>query len=251
MPRFLQTVACIAIFAPLSLAAQCYGTNCPERRIVVVTGTGTAFADADGATLHLGYKVFGANANEAYANASAASNAIMSALLHQGVPKSVIESSSQLLTHTPVYELNQRPVSNEERAKMSFEVVQTWNVRIKPDRAAEMLDGAIKAGANESGFIEWTVADRTRLQAEAAAMAVANARHVAETMMKDSGAKLGRIVSAVENQQWGGGYGSGMPIGGPMGGIFDRLQNTPVAALALSSRRVEVISTISATFAIE
>ncbi|ADV81718.1 SIMPL domain-containing protein [Terriglobus saanensis] len=240
-------------FSAPAVLGQCPGT-CPERHILSIQATGTAVADADNAVVHVGYKVFGKDAQSAYSTASQVSTAIMEALLRLGLTKSAIESSSQLIAHTPTWELQQRPLSNEERQNMQFAVVQAWTVQVKPDGAADALHTAIEAGANESGWIEWKVADSASLQAKASAQALANARTIAEATMKSSNIHLGHLISITENQNgyaMGALAGSSFGNGGPINGVFDRLQNTPVSALAISSRRVEYTVSSYVTFALE
>jgi len=213
-------------------------------------------ADADEAVVHVGYKVFGKDAHGAYSLASQVSTAIMEALLRQGLTKSAIESSSQLIAHTPIWELQQRPLSNEERQQMQFAVVQAWTVHVKPDGAADALHTAIEAGANESGWIEWKVADATGLRAKASALALVNARTVAESTMKNSNVHLGHLISVTENQSGfamgavSGVAGMGFSNGG-LNSVFDSMQNMPVSALAISSQKVQVTVSSYVTFALE
>jgi uncharacterized protein YggE len=87
-----------------------------------VTGTGTATADADLAIVRVGYKLYGPDAKSAYGTASDTSNAIMQALTTSGVPKSAIESSSQILQHTQPYDFQQLPMDSEERHRWQFTV---------------------------------------------------------------------------------------------------------------------------------
>src|ERR1700759_3341153 len=85
-----------------SSLAQC--NTCPDKRTISVTGSGRVTADADLAIVRVGYKIYGSDAKAVYATATETSNAIMTALTHSGVPMSAIESTSQVLQHTPQYE---------------------------------------------------------------------------------------------------------------------------------------------------
>ncbi len=239
----LVAVACLTTIA----WGQC-SQNCPERRTISVSGSDTATADADIARIHVGYRVFGEDAKLAYANGSATSNAIMQALTAAGIQKTAIESSSQVLQRPQPYEL--QSLSVEERLRRQFMVLQGWFVRAKPDEAAKVLDAAIQAGANESGWIEWLVQDETSLKAEASSRALVNAQKIAEQMAQKMNVHLGHLVSANENQQTQtyGGYGA-------TGSIMAAIGNGPgmnsTLPLAINSRRVEIKSTVFAVFAIE
>ncbi len=230
--------------------AQC-NQNCPERRTITVTATGTATADADLAIVRVGYKLYGPDAKSAYATASGTSNTIMQALTGSGVPKSAIESSSQVLQHTLPYELAQIPMGSEDRARRQFTVAQSWTIRVKPDEASKALNTAINAGANESGWIEWVVENPSALEAQASAKAFANARLIAEQTVQNSDVHLGHLVSATENQAPMMNRPINGAIGGIMGGIGmgQGMGSTP--PLAINSRRVEYDISMYVVFAVE
>lgn len=241
--RFALPLLTILLSSTIVIA-QC-NQNCPERRTMSVVGTGTVTADANLAVARVGYKLYGPDAKSVYATASDTSNAIMQALTASGVPKSAIESSSQILQRTQVYEIQQFPMDSEERHRRQFTVTQSWTIRIKPDEAAKTLHTAITAGANESGWIEWAVEDPTALEAQASAKALANARTIAEQMVERAGVHLGHIVSVNENASpinVMGGIGNGLAMASPTNGT---------QPLAINSRRVEYTVSVYTIFAIE
>jgi uncharacterized protein YggE len=240
----LFTVVLTTATSPAVLSAQC-NQNCPEKRVISVTGTGHVTADADLALVHVGYKFYGPDAKTAYSTAIDASNAIMKALTASGVAKNSIESTSQVLQHTPAYELGQLP-NSADRVQREFTVTQSWVIRVKPGDAAGALNTAINAGANESGWIQWIVVSPGSLQAKAAALAVADARTTAEAVAQKSGVRLGHVVSVSENQGAPAAYAGPVALNGPVDALqFGNQQ------LAISSRRVEFIVSVFAEFAIE
>lgn len=229
--------------------AQC-NDNCPQRRTISVNGAAFITADADLAIVRVGYKLYGPDAKTVYASATEASNAIMQALTASGVPKSAIESTSQVLQHTPTYELQQLPLDSPVRTLREFTAVQSWAIRVKPDEAAGVLNTAIHAGANESGWIQWIVEHPESLQAEAAAQAEANARSTGERIAQTSGVRLGQLVSVTESQgpvEADSFHGLGVisslgeASGGPMGN----------QQLQIDSRRVEFQAMVYAVYSIE
>jgi hypothetical protein len=212
-------------------------------------------ADADLAVVRVGYKLFGSDAKSAYDHATEVSNAIMNALTTSGIPKTAIESTSQVLQHTQVYDLQQYPMGSEDREHRQFTVTQSWTIRVKPDQAGAALNTAVGAGANESGWIQWVVEDPSALEAKASSDALANARKIAEEMAKDAGVHLGRLVSVSENQRptvFNGPVGAG----GGLVGMGDAVMMAGVAPganqqFAINSRRVEFRTSVLAMFAIE
>jgi len=250
MNRSLPLAAFSIVFFCLPLTAQVpCNQNCPERRTVSVNASATATAEADLAIVHVGYKLYGADAKAAYASASVTSNAIMQALTGAGVAKAAIESSSQALQHTQPYELQQIPLGSEDRFKRQFTVIQSWTIRVKPDAAAKTLNTAIDAGANESGWIQWVIEDESSLTANASARALANARIVAESMVQKSDAHLGHLVSVSENE---GQRPFNASQGGVMGGFaMGAGQSVRTQPLAINSRRIELRITVYAVYSLE
>lgn len=249
-----KALSAVSLLLCVNLSATAFPQcqSCPERRSLSVNASGTVTAMADLAIVRVGYKLYGPDAKSAYSAASATSNAIMQALLASGVPKSAIESSSQVIQHTQPYEIQQFPFNGEERRQRQFTVAQSWMVRVPPDDAAKALNTAIDAGANESGWIEWTVRDPNALQAEAAARALRNAHAAAEQMVHGSDVQLGHLISANENQMprvWNGavdgvaGIAGGMPMGAGTGGATQ--------PLAVNSRHIEYTVSLYAVYAIE
>jgi uncharacterized protein len=250
-------IVLLAVFACLGTAAraQC-NQDCPERRTISVNGSAQVTADADLAIVRVGYKLYAPDAKSAYAGALDTSNAVMAALIGSGVPKSAIESTSQVLQHTQPYELNQYPVDGPAWEHRQFTVTQSWVIRVKPDDAARALNTAIDAGANESGWIQWIVNNPSDLEAQASARAVENAHMIAEQIAGKSNVHLGHLVSVSENQ---GPMSYGGPIAGAMGqlsgtgggmGAYDTV-TVGNQQLAINSRRVVFNMSVYAVFAIE
>ncbi len=234
--------------------AQC-SQNCPERPTICVAGTGQVTADADVAVIHVGFKLFAPDAKSAYDSATETSNAVMQALTGSGIPKTAIESSSQVLQHTQPYDMQPFPMKDEERQHRQFTVMQSWTIRVAPDQASSTLSAAINAGANESGWIQWIVNNPSDLQAQAAAKAVVNARLIAEQIAEKSNVHLGKLVSVSQNQGPVpyGASGTGAGNGYGVGAVFAMAGNMQPGGqqLAINSRHVEFTVTLYAVYAIE
>jgi uncharacterized protein len=228
-----------------ALAAQTIQVDKANRTIAVnVTDSATALADT--AILHLGFTVYAATSDDGYAQASKTSNAIAAALAAAGIARDRLESDQQSLTETPLFELQQLPA--EERAAHRFQLEQTWTIRLSPDQAAKVLNIAVQAGANQSGHIDWSVADENALEAHAAAKAMARGKEIAEAMAKGLGATLGPLLYASNEAP--------APAIRPLHAMAERLTGgggavAPTAPLSINPRRVERSATVYAIFAIE
>lgn len=210
-------------------------------RSIAITATDRVTHQADVATVHIGYELYGPDQPSAYATASQASNAIMDALRSAGVPKETIESEQQSVAPMDNYQLNQLPAN--ERASHAFVAQQSWTVRTAADSASRILDIAVKAGANKSGQIDWSLKDPNAASAEAAGKALQRARAQAEAMASGLNVKLGQLLYASNEVQ-------AEPIR-PMAMDVRLKAAASPPPLAINARQIETSATVYAVFAIE
>lgn len=213
-----------------------------NNRTIAVTTSDTATEVADIATVTVGFEIYAPDAQTAYSQGSQLSNAIMGAVKKAGVPEKDIQSKEQQLTHTEFPEYDKTPP--EDRAKKQFTLSQSWTVRVPAKDAAAVLHVAIEAGGNESGAISWDVADRSTLQAKAAAKALVHARQIASQMAEGLGAKLGALVYASNQTPM-----QRVIMESAMASV--RVPPPAPASLAVVPQNVEETATVYAVFAIE
>jgi uncharacterized protein len=217
-----------------------------DNRTIAVTTSADATADADTVTVQIGYLVYGADQDSAYALGSKTSNAIAAALKAAGVPADAIQSESQSIS--PVQQFGNQEWTPEEKAERKFQVQQSWNVKTAAANGAKILDVAAKAGANQSGQMSWSVADQDALQAKAAKLALDRARQIAQQMAGGLNAALGPLVYASNEA----------PSRGPQPLMMARTI-TPMALaaakevepLSVSAQKVTASATVYAVFAIQ
>jgi uncharacterized protein len=231
------TVACAAQMPNQGIAVS------KENRSIAITATDSVIVMADVGTVHVGFIVYGVDHDSAYTTGSKVSNAVIDALKRAGVPADAIESENQNLTEVQPFQLNQ--LAPEEKSKRKWELAQSWTVRTNADDAAKVLDIAVKAGANQSGGIDWSLKDDNAPQAQAAAKALQRARTVAEEMAKGLTVKLGALIFASNQTQ-----------AEPVRPVMARMQAMAAPAqasrpLAINARRIEKMATVYAVFAIE
>lgn len=219
-----------------------------SNRTIAVTTSDSASANADAAVVHIGFKSYAPDADAAYKEGSKTSNAIAAALSTLGISKQNIESESQGIAEVQPYE-NQN-LTPEEKQQRRYSVQQSWSVKVKAADAAKTLDAAVKAGANNSGQIEWTVNDDNALQAQAAGKALERARTIAQQMAKGLNADLGELI-----------YASNEAPARPVLRFAGRAKTLEfagknategsMAPLSINARRVERTATVYAVFAIQ
>lgn len=203
----------------------------PANRTLTVSAVNTVTVEPDVAILHVGFATQPTDAKSAYAAGSATSNAIIGAIKQAGVPDSAIRSEWQHLDS--VYDKPHK-----------FTLQQQWTVRVKPERAAEILDVAVTAGANNSGQIDWAVDNEQALQDKALEGAAARARAQAAVLARGMGVKLGTLVY-VSNQ-----------VSSPVVPVrMYAMKAAPMAAeaqpLAIEPHKVSSSANVYAVFAIE
>jgi uncharacterized protein len=216
-----------------------------DNRTIAVTTSADATADADTVTVQIGFLIYGVDQDSAYAQGSKASNAIAAALKSAGIPADAIQSDSQSIGPVPQY--NNQEWTPAEKAQRKFQVQQSWQVKTGAANGAKVLDVAIKAGANQSGQMNWSVADQDALQATAAKMALERARQIAQQMASGLSSTLGPLVYASNEA----------PARAPV--PFMRTAHAMAAApeakavepLSISAQKVTTSATVYAVFSIQ
>lgn len=211
-------------------------------RSIAITATDRVTHQADVATVNIGYELYGSDQPATYAAASKTSNAIIDALRSAGVPADTIESQQQSVAPMEPYQLNQLPAN--ERASHAFVAQQSWTVRTSAEAAARVLDIAVKAGANKSGQIDWSLSDPNAANAEAAAHALQRAKQQAQAMATGLGVHLGALLYASNEVQ----TSPIRPV--PMMAVAGAMGKT-APPLAINNRQIETSATVYAVFAIE
>ena len=243
MTIFRLSVLGICVTAIASAAvAQTIQVN-KENRTIAVTATDKVTVLADTATVHIGFIVYGPDSDWAYATGSRLSNAIIKALTDAEIPADAIESENQNIS--PVQDYQIEKLTPAEKGQRRFQVTQSWTVRTAADDAAKVLDLAVKAGANQSGQIDWSFKDEHAPETEAAAKALKGARAQAGQMATSLNAKLGVLLFA-SNQTQAEPIRPLMRVLATDSGAVNKVQ-----PLAISPRQIEKSATVYAVFAIE
>jgi uncharacterized protein YggE len=241
MLRSRQTIFCLAMgIAATGLAsAQTSQVQLkiePSNRTLTVSAEERVTADPEIAILHIGFETQPSDAKTAYAEGAKISNEIIAALKQSGIADSAIRSENQRLNSFD-YKLRK------------FKLVQHWTVKTPPERAAEILDIVIAAGATQSGDIDWTVKDAKALEDQALEQAAARARANAEVLAHGMGVHLGALVY-VSNDANAARVPITMGVANYSGGTGD-WSALPRERLAIEPRKVSRVANVYAVFAIE
>jgi hypothetical protein len=237
-----QAVAAFALLAGCTVASAQQTSQVqlkiePTNRTLAVSAEERVTADPDLAILHIGFETQPSDAKTAYAAGAKRSNEIVTALKQAGIPETSIRSESQRLD------------SFDYRAH-KFKLVQKWTVKTPPERAAEILDVAVSAGATDSGQIDWTVKDEKALEDQALDRAAARAMANAAVLAKGMGVHLGSLIYVTNevSSPFNSVLLSQGVANNSVGFAAKEELRTP---LAIEPRKVSRTATVYAVFAIE
>jgi hypothetical protein len=209
-------------------------------RTLTVNAEERVTVDPDLAILHIGFETKPSDAKSAYAAGSKTSNDIVSALKQAGIPETSIRSESQNLD---------RVYSDAHK----FKLVQKWTVKSPPERAAEILDVAVSAGATDSGEIDWTVKDEKALEDQALDKAAARATTDAAVLAKGMSVHLGALIYVTNEVStlYNGLSVSRGVVANNSAGFADKRKEELREPLAIEPRKVGRTASVYAVFAIE
>lgn len=210
-----------------------------DNKTIAITATDSATLPADTADISIGFTTYGTAQDPTYAACSTTSNKIITTLTEAGLPKAQIVSNEQHLN----------PIEADDKLHFDkgfrFVCSQSWKVTTAAQNAANTLNLAITAGANNSGNIEWRLADDNALDAEAAQKALAHAQQIASQMAKGLGSKLGTLIYA-SNQ-------APSRFGGPLIQAESAMimRKVEIKPLAILPDKVTRSATVYAVFSVE
>jgi hypothetical protein len=167
-------------------------------RAITVVGEGTVSLEPDLATINVGAEARADTVSEAKAEVDAQMEAIAAALQEAGVEEKDIQTS-----HYSIY-YEQEPMAvapgeSAPRNRGGYRVSNMVRVTVRDvDKAGEVLDAVVKAGANQVAGVNFTVSDESTWQSEARAKAMADARSRAQELAELAEVELGQVLSVSE-----------------------------------------------------
>jgi uncharacterized protein len=192
----------------------------PSRQVVVL-GTGKVTLVPDVAYINIGVNTQSKNVAEALASNNQQSQALKDILKKMGVENKDIQTTS-----FNIYPQQQYDSSNQVIGTLYVvDNIVSLTVHNLP-KLGEMLDAAVRAGANSINSIQFDVEDKDKALSEARQQAVQKAQLQAEELAKAAGVELGQILTInVLNAN------SPVPMYGMGGGGFAQAASTvPVSA---------------------
>jgi len=185
----LALLLALLLCAPAQALAQC---TCPApARTIAVSGTGEVSLPPTVGSTTLYVEVTAPSAAKALAQVSAATNQVLEAV------KPRLSGPDRLTTEdydlSPIYE-------HPERGKprlVGYRGVSRLRLEVAgPKRLGELLDLAVASGATGLSGITFSNPETAEAKRSAAALALKDARALAERVAAEARVKLGRLLSA-------------------------------------------------------
>jgi len=178
-----------------------------------VSGTGKAYVKPDVALVSFGVTTQAPKSQDAVNQNNTKMNAVIAAIKSQGVADKDIQTT--LYNLSPVYDyriINQSgagssssgiamplPPMQGGQVLSGYSLEQQISVKIRNfDNINSILDKATSAGANTAGSLQFSVDDPEVANAQARALAIADAKKKLQDIMTQSGLSVGKLVNISE-----------------------------------------------------
>lgn len=159
-------------------------------RTLTVSGAGMISLQPDIATISVGVHTETPSAAESVAQNNAKTQTLIDALKAAGVDAKDIQTNNFSIWQNAQYGADGKPTST------NYAVDNTINLTVRNlGKLGDLLDAAVRAGANNVNSIQFDVADKTKAMSDARAEAVKTAKAQAAELATASGVTLGNIQS--------------------------------------------------------
>ncbi|MCX7756060.1 MAG: SIMPL domain-containing protein [Anaerolineales bacterium] len=159
-----------------------------NQRVLSVSGTGQVFLQPDMAYIFIGVTTESESATDAVARNNADTQRLLDTLKAAGVAEADLRTSNFSIWQNTPYGPDGLP------GKPVYRVDNTVYVTVRDlSKLGNLLDAAVRAGANSINSIQFDVADKTQALSQARKAAVEAARKQAEELAQATGVQLGNI----------------------------------------------------------
>lgn len=222
------------VFA-LSLMLVC-GPAMASDRTVTVMGEGQVAAVPDVADVSVSSVSQAPTASAAMQATSKKSQAILAAAKAAGIAAKDMQTGN--LSLHPVYARRQ-PGNNEMPPIVGYKASLQTGLTVRDIKTVgHVLDGLVRAGADNLGGLRFSVAKPAALQDRARALAVADAKRIAALLATEAGARLGRVQTIEETS------GARPPIG------VMRAARAMESAVPVTAGEISVTTRVRVVFAL-
>ena len=179
------------------------GSTQPVSRTITVVGRGEVKVKPDVATTTVGVEALGPTVDAAMEDAQARMTSVLDALKKLGIADKDIQTSNFSInferTPTEPKPAAQATPGAFEPPAGFYRVSNMVQVTIRDlTKVSDVIDTAVKAGANNVWGISFSLDDTDALEAQAREKAVADAKARAESLASLTGVKVGQVMAVSE-----------------------------------------------------
>jgi hypothetical protein len=234
--RFVLLAASLLVLGAESAAAQ--ATDEPPRRAISVQGRGVASGLPDEARVQVGVQTRGTDAARAVRENSERVAALRARLASAGVEAKDVQTAQLSVTPQQPYD----PQTGRPSGAPTYVVDHLLAVRVRAiGTLGDVLGECVAAGANQIQSVSFAVSDPTKLESEARAKAMAQARSRAEQLAQGGGVKLGAPLTITENAFF--------PV--PGGEVRMRMAEAAAAPVPVAAGELDVEIHVHVTWSIQ
>lgn len=187
---FILLFSFTKIFGPIPFSLNSVVTT--KSTTFDVTGEGKVTATPDVAMVTVGIQANAPSVKASQDQINSVINKVSDAVKKLGVDPKDIKTTNYNVN--PTFDFNNGQKITGYSANTNLQI----KVR-KMDQANSVIDAATENGANQVGGISFDISDKSKLENEARAKAVSEAKKKATDAAKIAGFKLGRIINYSEN----------------------------------------------------
>ncbi len=169
-----------------------------EQRIIQTYGEAEITAQPDLVKISISIETHSKSANEAAEENARLANSVLKELYEFGLLEENIKTSSYRLNS---YRKWEKEDSQNEQEQVYFQAVNEIIIQtIQLDKAGNIIDLAVKAGANNINYINFELKDPTALMLQALTMATEHARQKADTIARGAGLTIKQLFNVREER---------------------------------------------------
>ncbi|MBQ8013084.1 MAG: SIMPL domain-containing protein [Treponema sp.] len=194
MEKKLKFVTLFLAFSTLLLSCSIQQDNY-SKRTVSVSGTGSVTLEADNATIILSVVTRGKDVAETSQENARKMTAVQEAIVNAGINKDCISTQNY-----SVYQESHYDNKSGRQIPDDYRVTNQIKILVKKiSMASDVIDLALKSGANQLSSLTYGVTDTEIAKKQARSLAIQQAQEAANLLAGASGAKLGKVLSISEH----------------------------------------------------
>jgi uncharacterized protein YggE len=169
-----------------------------EQRTIQTYGEAEITAQPDLVKISISIETHSQSANEAAEENARLANSVLKELYEFGLLEEDIKTSSYRLNS---YRKWEKEDSQNEQEQVYFQAVNEIIIQtIQLDKAGNIIDLAVKAGANNINYINFELKDPTALMLQALTMATEHARQKADAIARGAGLTIKQLFNVREER---------------------------------------------------